>query len=180
MKLINPAIGCLGIHSNMREAFFLSPQGEGPEKFWWSSEREFYSTYSPLLPFQIPSSQHSLRVAPSSWFLFVCLFVCFLCGSRQWPGFPGFPCTEDEPVQSYLWKMQLRRRVRVWLASIGQFLWRGYLPDRVRFPTLPARSLIEVHTPFLQFWNPPSSKNQRVFFHNSFGSKIWNELWGFF
>ena len=91
-----------------------------------------------------------------------CLSV-FLCASRQWPGFPGFPCTEDEPVQSNLWNMQLRRRVRVWLASMGQFLWRDYLPDRVRFLTLPAQSLIEVHTPFLQFWNPPSSKKSESF-----------------
>lgn len=122
---------------------------------------------------------NTLRVAPSWSFLFVCLCV-FLCGSRQWPGFPYFPCTEEEPVQSYLWNMQLRRHVQVWLASMGQFLWRDYLPDRVWFLTLPTGSLIEVHTPCLQFWNSPSSKNQRVFFNNSFGSKTWNELWGCF
>lgn len=48
MKLINPAIGCLGIHSDMRAAsgrgFLLSPQEEGPEKLPGSSEREFCST----------------------------------------------------------------------------------------------------------------------------------------
>lgn len=48
MKLINPAIGCLGIHSDIRVAsgrgFFLSPRGEGPEKLPGSSERESDST----------------------------------------------------------------------------------------------------------------------------------------
>lgn len=47
MKLINPAIGCIGIHSDMRVAsgrgFFLSPQEEGPEKLLGNSEREFDS-----------------------------------------------------------------------------------------------------------------------------------------
>lgn len=81
MKLINPDIGCLGIHSHSRavsqEGLLSLLTREGPEKLLGTPEA-FGPSYSPfLLPFQPPLGKHCLRLAVVSHF-FLSFSFCVL------------------------------------------------------------------------------------------------------
>lgn len=83
MKLINPALGCLGIHSNTRavsgRGFSFFRTGEGPEKRLWSTERKFYPTWFTAFPYTI----RQMLSGSCTWPI-----ICFFsCDATQWLGF---------------------------------------------------------------------------------------------
>ena len=160
MKLINPALGCLGIHSNTRavsgRGFSSFPTGR---RAWETAVKHWEGILSNmihclLLPFHTPSGKCYPGVAPGpSYFFFL------WCNAMTW-----FPISRGMyPVQPICRMCSWGQESEAAWLQLGNFLGgvttiQGQMPSSARLkPNV-------VHTPPLQFWNPQSSENQSFFF----------------
>lgn len=160
MKLINPALGCLGIHSNTRAvsgrgfSFFRTGR-----RAWETSVRHWEEIYPTWLTAYYCLSVH--HQANAIWELHLAhhLFLFLWHNAVTW-----FPVSRGmHPVQPICRMFSWGQESEAAWFQLGSFLgevttMQGQMPSSASLKPNMA------HTPPLQFWNPQSSENQRLYF----------------